>query len=213
MNTVRLAFALTAALAAGCSSNPPREIPPETQTASTEQSSAQKDEHFVSLPEPETEASDQDAEQQSEKPAPQAEAAAASPRQSARQQYEALVGLPGAEARALQFYLSTQTFDYIEDGEVFASGPIASGKASSPTPIGNFAVLSKNKDKESSRYTNDLGMQAWMPYSLQFYGNYFVHEGYLPGEPASHGCIRMGHNHAKLLFERMKIGDKVIVSK
>ena len=123
------------------------------------------------------------------------------------------MGLPGAEARALQFYLSTQTFDYIEDGEVFVSGPIASGKASSPTPIGNFAVLSKNKDKESSRYTNDLGMQAWMPYSLQFYGNYFVHEGYLPGEPASHGCIRMGHNHAKLLFERMKIGDEVIVSR
>ena len=27
-----------------------------------------------------------------------------------------------------------------------------------------------------------------------------------------HGCVRLGHHHAKLLFERMKIGDPVVVS-
>lgn len=123
------------------------------------------------------------------------------------------MAVPEAETRALQFYLNTQTFDYIEDGEVFVSGPIASGKARSPTPTGNFSVLSKNKDKESSRYDNEIGTPAWMPFSMQFYGNYFVHEGYLPGQPASHGCIRMGHYDARLLFERMKVGDPVVVSK
>lgn len=119
--------------------------------------------------------------------------------------------LPEADSRLLTFYLEAQQFDYVEDDEVVLSGPIASGKAQSPTPKGAFRVLSKHKDKVSSKYDNEIGTPAWMPYSLQFYGNYFIHEGWLPGHPASHGCIRLGHKEAKFLFERMKIGDPVKV--
>ncbi|HSO82990.1 L,D-transpeptidase, partial [Thiocapsa sp.] len=79
------------------------------------------------------------------------------------------------------------------------------------TPRGTFSVLSKDKDKVSSRYTNQLGMQAWMPYSIQFYGHYFLHEGWLPGYPDSHGCVRVGEKDARFLFERMKVGDLVSV--
>jgi len=129
-----------------------------------------------------------------------------------RHVYETLSARPPADSRAVQFHLGSQTFDYIEDGEVVLSGPIASGKPGSSTPTGKFSVLSKEKDKQSSLYTNEIGTQAWMPYSLQFYGNYFIHEGWLPGYAASHGCIRVGHYSARLLFERMKIGDRVTVS-
>jgi len=129
-----------------------------------------------------------------------------------KQEYQALSVLPQAASRELRFYLNSQVFDYFEDGELFLSGPIASGKADSPTPTGRFSVLSKNKDKESSKYTNMIGTQAWMPYAMQFYGDYFIHEGWLPGYAASHGCIRIDHYHAKLLFERMRIGDPVTVS-
>ena len=135
-----------------------------------------------------------------------------SPVQAPRREYERLSAIPQAQSRSVRFYLGSQTFDYFEDDEILLSGSIASGKASSPTPTGRFSVLSKEKDKESSLYTNEVGTQAWMPYSLQFYGNYFVHEGWLPGRPASHGCIRLDHYHARLLFERMKIGDPVTVT-
>lgn len=213
MKTIRLGLLFVAVIAAGCSSHPPRDYPPQATTVPADPDSTQRGESFVALPETQTEAPDQAAEQQGEDPAARSVVTEASPGQSSRQQYGARVAVPEAETRALQFYLNTQTFDYIEDGEVFVSGPIASGKARSPTPTGNFSVLSKNKDKESSRYDNEIGTPAWMPFSMQFYGNYFVHEGYLPGQPASHGCIRMGHYDARLLFERMKVGDPVVVSK
>jgi len=170
-------------------------------------------EGFVNLPETQAEPSDGTAEGTGEEPSVETEAVAAYGERDARQEYKSVAARPEAQSRALRFYLGTQTFQYSEDGEVVVAGPIASGKASSPTPTGKFRVLSKDEDKESSRYDNEIGTPAWMPFSMQFYGNYFLHEGYLPGQPASHGCIRLGHYDARLLFERMKVGDPVIVSK
>lgn len=113
--------------------------------------------------------------------------------------------------RSLTISLGAQQFAYAEDGQVVRTGPISSGAAGSPTPTGRFAVLSKDRDKVSSRYTNQLGWQAWMPYSIQFNGHYFLHEGWLPGYPDSHGCVRVGEPDARFLFERLKIGDRVDV--
>jgi lipoprotein-anchoring transpeptidase ErfK/SrfK len=213
MNTIRLALTLLAAIAAGCSSQPPRELPPEDRAVGGEPAPEQTGEGFVALPEDEAETTEDTAEQPDQESTVRPEAATPIAEQHPRLQYQAISALPEADSRALQFSLGSQTFNYMEDGEVVVTGPIASGKASSPTPTGKFRVLSKNKDKESSRYDNEVGTPAWMPYSMQFYGNYFLHEGYLPGHAASHGCIRLGHDHARLLFERMKIGDRVVVSK
>ncbi|WP_157174645.1 L,D-transpeptidase [Thiocystis violascens] len=115
------------------------------------------------------------------------------------------------QSRALTINLKTQQFSYLVDGEAVRSGPISSGAQGYPTPTGTFSVLGKEKDKVSSRYTNTLGMQAWMPYSIRFHGHYFLHEGWLPGYPDSHGCVRLGEKDARFLFERMKIGDRVEV--
>jgi lipoprotein-anchoring transpeptidase ErfK/SrfK len=114
-------------------------------------------------------------------------------------------------SRELRIHLERQTFAYLEDGEVVRTGPVSSGTARSPTPKGRFSILSKEEDKVSSRYDNALGTPAWMPYSMQFHGHYFVHEGWLPGHADSHGCVRLGYQDAKFLFERMKIGDRVEV--
>jgi lipoprotein-anchoring transpeptidase ErfK/SrfK len=116
-----------------------------------------------------------------------------------------------AKRRSLTISLSDQAFEYKEEEAVVHAGPISSGKPGHPTPTGRFKVLSKNEHKVSSRYTNQLGMQAWMPYSIQFYGHYFLHEGWLPGHPDSHGCVRVGEQDARFLFERLKIGDPVVV--
>ncbi|MTW21837.1 L,D-transpeptidase [Allochromatium palmeri] len=114
--------------------------------------------------------------------------------------------------RSLTISLSDQAFEYKEDDAVVHAGPISSGKAGHSTPAGRFKVLSKNADKVSSRYTNQLGMQAWMPYSIQFHGHYFLHEGWLPGYPDSHGCVRVGEKDARFLFERLRIGDPILVA-
>ena len=212
MNRLRLATCLIAIAAIGCSSNPPLESSPATQSMTAVQSPEQQSEDLAAPPTEEATLAEQAFELGTQAFLALVGAQPDSAGQTPREQYEHLSTLPEAESRAIQFNLGSQTFDYFEDGEMLVSGPIASGKTSSPTPTGQFAILSKEKDKESSLYTNEIGTQAWMPYSMQFYGNYFVHEGWLPGHPASHGCIRVGHHHAKLLFERMKLGDPVTVS-
>lgn len=115
------------------------------------------------------------------------------------------------KGRSLTISLGSQSFEYKEGEAVVRSGPISSGKPGNPTPTGRFKVLGKDEDKISSRYTNQLGMQAWMPYSIQFHGHYFLHEGWLPGYPDSHGCVRVGEKDARFLFERLRIGDPVRV--
>jgi lipoprotein-anchoring transpeptidase ErfK/SrfK len=120
---------------------------------------------------------------------------------------------PQAESRKLTIFLGSQTFEYVEDGRIFASGDITSGAAQHPTPTGSFRILSKDEDKRSGSYTNYYDQPTPMPYSLQFYGPYFVHEGYMPGQPESHGCVRLHYEDARLLFNRMRIGDPIVVTK
>lgn len=119
--------------------------------------------------------------------------------------------LPPAENRALNIYLGSQTFEYLEDGQVFVSGQVSTGTPQHPTPAGNFRVLSKDIDKRSGKYTNFFNENTPMPYSLQFYGPYFVHEGWVPGHPDSHGCVRLHYEDARLIYDRIRIGDPVRV--
>jgi len=121
--------------------------------------------------------------------------------------------IPPGQQRAITIFLDSQTFEYREDGRVFASGPISSGSLEHPTPAGNFSVLSKEEDKRSGKYTNYFDQNTPMPYSLQFYGPYFIHEGWLPGHADSHGCVRLKYEDAKLLFSRVKVDDPVIVKR
>jgi lipoprotein-anchoring transpeptidase ErfK/SrfK len=119
--------------------------------------------------------------------------------------------LPPAKDRSLTIFLGSQTFEYVEDDRIVASGAISSGSAAHPTPAGNFRVLSKDKDKRSGKYTNYFDQNTPMPYSLQFYGPYFIHEGWVPGYPDSHGCVRLHYEDARLLFARIRVGDRVLV--
>jgi lipoprotein-anchoring transpeptidase ErfK/SrfK len=121
--------------------------------------------------------------------------------------------LPQAQSRALNLYLGSQTFEYVEDDRVIASGEISSGTAEHPTPAGDFRVQSKVKDKRSGSYTNYFNQNTPMPYALQFHGPYWVHEGWLPGYADSHGCVRLSYEDAHFLFSRMKVGDPIRVKR
>ena len=52
---------------------------------------------------------------------------------------------------------------------------------------------------------------ASMPFFLEFSPGYGLHQGYLPGFPASHGCVRMPYGKARQFYEAARIGTPVTV--
>jgi lipoprotein-anchoring transpeptidase ErfK/SrfK len=52
------------------------------------------------------------------------------------------------------------------------------------TKRGCYAPYHTNKRHWSRKY------KAWMPNAVFYYGGFAIHQGHLPGYPASHGCIR-----------------------
>jgi len=50
-----------------------------------------------------------------------------------------------------------------------------------------------------------------MPYFMRIVGGTGMHEGFLPGYPASHGCIRMPSFMAEAFFRNVAVGTPVKV--
>src|SRR5262245_45063766 len=86
--------------------------------------------------------------------------------------------------------------------------PVSTGTKGRETPSGIFTVLQKDKDHRSNLYDD-----AWMPHMLRItWSGIALHGGPLPGYPASHGCIRMPYGFADKLFDKVKLGMRVIVA-
>jgi len=104
--------------------------------------------------------------------------------------------------------IATQRVVAYRNGVPIAVSTISTGKAGHRTPTGVFTILQKAKWHRSSKYSN-----APMPFMqrLTWYG-IALHAGNLPGYPASHGCIRLPHEFARLLFEETDLGMTVIVT-
>jgi L,D-transpeptidase catalytic domain len=96
---------------------------------------------------------------------------------------------------------------YDADGWILRA-PVSTGTTGRETPAGIFAVLEKEKDHHSSLYDD-----AWMPNMQRITWNGIaLHGGPLPGYAASHGCIRMPYGFAEKLFDKTRIGMRVIIS-
>jgi lipoprotein-anchoring transpeptidase ErfK/SrfK len=124
---------------------------------------------------------------------------------------------------------------YIYQGDELAGeSPITTGKPGHDTPPGHYSVLVKDIDHKSNLYgvfldsngyivdgNAEVGQKppagavydsADMPYYLRIRDDGVgLHAGYLPGYPASHGCIRMPHAFAELLFSNISLGTPVDV--
>ncbi|AMN43160.1 L,D-transpeptidase [Rhodoplanes sp. Z2-YC6860] len=86
--------------------------------------------------------------------------------------------------------------------------PVSTGVKDRETPAGIFTVLEKDKDHHSSMYDD-----AWMPNMQRITWNgVALHGGPLPGYAASHGCVRMPYGFAEKLFDKTRIGMRVIIS-
>lgn len=120
--------------------------------------------------------------------------------------------------------------------EVAIDTPISSGKKTRETPKGEYMVLEKDPDHQSNLYgdyVNDQGKVIHSgvsitsdiaPSGTHFRGasmKYFLrltpegvgmHAGILPGYAASHGCIRMPAEMAKLIYQTVSVKTPVIVT-
>lgn len=115
-----------------------------------------------------------------------------------------------------------------------ATSRISSGREGYRTPTGRFRVIRKDEDHRSSLYGDYVDgsgrvvkanvdsrkdrkpkgarfVGAAMPFYLEFSPSYGLHQGYLPGVPASHGCIRMPYWKARQFYNTARIGTPVTV--
>jgi hypothetical protein len=105
--------------------------------------------------------------------------------------------------------INTQKVTLFSNGVRVAQGPVSTGVPGHPTPIGVFSVIEKDRYHHSNIYSG-----APMPYMQRItWSGVALHEGVLPGHPASHGCIRMSHDFAKKLWPITKLGVRVIVAR
>ena len=149
----------------------------------------------------------------------------------------ACVVLSGAAAARAELFidvdLSRQAAALVRDGRLIATSPISSGKPGHATPRGEFSVINKDLNHLSATYgviVDDRGrvlvrdansgmrvpsgarfVRAPMPYFLGFTPRHGLHAGYLPGYPASHGCVRMPSAMARLFFQSASLGTRVRV--
>lgn len=100
--------------------------------------------------------------------------------------------------------ISRQRAWLVRDGRVAMSVPVQTGKAGSTTPVGRFAVLSKDVDHRSREFDD-----APMPYSVFFYPGDAFHTGSLSRR--SNGCVHLGDAAARTFFSTLSVGDPVQV--
>jgi len=95
----------------------------------------------------------------------------------------------------------------VKDGQVAFETPISSAAKGHRTPRGTFTITEKVRSgKMSTIYKCPL--PGWMRLGETAIG---MHQGDLPGYPASHGCIRMPIESALYIFDHAPKGTTVEV--
>ena len=102
---------------------------------------------------------------------------------------------------------SQQVTVYDDNGWILRA-PVSSGTTGRETPSGVFSVVQKDKDHHSNLYDD-----AWMPNMQRItWSGIALHGGPLPGYAASHGCVRMPYDFAERLFDKTRMGMRVIIA-
>jgi hypothetical protein len=134
---------------------------------------------------------------------------------------------------SVEIDLEEQTAYLLQNGRPVLATPISSGRYGHLTERGSFKILDKERNHYSSMYGKiadargntivadaDADMRvppggkfipAPMHYFMRFSGADGMHAGYLPGYPASHGCVRMPEEYAIEFFNSVSVGTPVTV--
>jgi hypothetical protein len=104
--------------------------------------------------------------------------------------------------------LADQRLYAYHNQELLAWSNVSSGRPGHETPTGTFEVSQKDVDHHSSLYDD-----APMPFFMRLTdGGVGMHAGFLPGYPASHGCVRLPFGMARELYQRVEAGTPVEIT-
>jgi lipoprotein-anchoring transpeptidase ErfK/SrfK len=104
----------------------------------------------------------------------------------------------------------------LEDGVVLRTFPVSVGAANSPSPVGEFQIVSHVAHPRYSHNgmvipagpNNPLGPR-WMGLDVKGYGIHGTNQPRSIGKAASHGCIRLSNHDIVELFPLLAVGDTV----
>lgn len=100
--------------------------------------------------------------------------------------------------------LSAQRAWVTKQGRVIATTTVSTGREGYRTPAGRYVITDKHRSHTSTLY--HVEMPWFMRLNCSAIG---LHSGVVTGRPASHGCIRLPYNQAKLFFSLTNVGDEV----
>jgi hypothetical protein len=141
-------------------------------------------------------------------------------------------GMSGSPSVTLD--LSEQKAYFYKGGQLAGISAICSGDEKHPTITGNFKVIQKDKFHKSNLYGDyvdgagnvvmkDIDVKkdkmppgchfdgSKMTHFMRFNGGAGMHEGYMAGYPASHGCVRMPAHMAEIFFNNVSNNTPVRV--
>ena len=130
--------------------------------------------------------------------------------------------------------LEQQRAYFYKGAKIVGTSVVSTGREGYDTPSGDFQITQKDLTHVSSIYgdyvdrSGQVAMEnvdvtkdprprgtvfrgAPMPYFLRIHGGIGMHAGYLPGYPASHGCIRLPKEMAVHFFQNAPIGTPVAI--
>ncbi|OAI42892.1 hypothetical protein AYO41_03300 [Verrucomicrobia bacterium SCGC AG-212-E04] len=128
--------------------------------------------------------------------------------------------------------LSEQQAYFFKGKLLVGVSPVSTGKEGTNTPKGHFRIIQKDINHVSNLFGDyvdergvvvmkNIGVRedrrprgahfdgAPMPYFMRIVAGIGMHEGYLPGVPASHGCIRLPAEMAQAFYYAADIGTPV----
>jgi hypothetical protein len=105
--------------------------------------------------------------------------------------------------------LATQRIAVYSNGVLAIRSNVATGVPGHSTPTGVFSVIGKERYHASNIYSG-----APMPFMQRItWSGIALHLGVVPGgRPASHGCIRLTPDFAKMMYRTTKLGARVIIA-
>lgn len=128
-----------------------------------------------------------------------------------RAQSIAMTELKQSGKRWIEIDLSSQRLYAWEGDRPVYAVLVSTGKDSTPTPTGTFAIQTRHRVARMQGADYDV---PDVPYTMYYYRGYAIHGAYWHhrfGTPVSHGCTNVAVNHARWLFNWATVGTPVVV--
>lgn len=136
---------------------------------------------------------------------------------------------------SIRISLSEQRAYFYKGDKLAGVSWISTGREGLNTVTGNYRIIQKDKDHKSSVYGDYVDKEGKivkkdvekgkdpmppgahfdgspMPFFMRIVGGTGMHQGFLPGVPASHGCIRMPGDMAQDFFNSVSVGTPVSIT-